>query len=182
MTGTFQNADGLLVKYAETTRFNRRNYNRLRHVSTYGCIKQYIMEVDLASIGASAVWYPADLNNDGTRDGFSDEECFLPLGASVIRALYVTTVAAIGGTDFIVGTFGITGTAIDADGFVTAGNGAIANAGAVGEIIIGTGAQMGDATGDVGLTAKSFVAVTTNGTFTAGRGLLVIEVLDPIIP
>lgn len=175
-TGTVKNADGLVIKYhGQYELGNTPNVNRLRGVETDGFIKQLVMDIDLELVGASTTYFPFDLTNDGTRDGFSMEEPFIPAGAAIVRVLGVCTEVASDGTDFTVGTYTETGTAIDADGLVSATEGVIANLGTVGEIIIGNGALVGDTSGTVGITANSWVAVTTNGTFTAGKVRLVIE-------
>jgi len=175
-TGTWQNADGLLVKFEEYQRETPFAVNRLKAVNSYGPIRQLEMDINLKLVGASATYFPFDLTNDGTtRDGFTDEETYIPQGASIIRALFVTTEVAVGGTDFIVGTYTKVGGTTDADGIISATEGVIANMGTIGEIIIGNGDLVADTTGTVGITANSYVAVTTNGTFTAGKGKLLIE-------
>lgn len=177
--GTNNNKDGLLVQFSgDYQKFNAPYINRLRAVNTTGPFKYYVMDIDLETVGASTTYFPYDLNNDGTRDGFHVGEAYIPAGSCITRALFTTTEVGAGGTDFTVGTYSVTGTAIDADGIVAATEGAIANMGTLGETLIGNGALVGDTTGIVGITADSYVAVTTNGTFTAGKGRLVIEVLN----
>lgn len=176
MASTQYNADGLVVKMHGEYESDKRNFvNRLKSVNVDGFIKQAVFELDLAKVGASTTWYPADLTNNGTNDGFSTEEGFLPSGASIVRVLCITTEVAVGGTDFTLGTYTVAGVAIDADGIISATEGVIANMGTVGEVIIGNGALVGDTSGTVGLTANSWVAATTNGTFTAGKATIVIE-------
>lgn len=175
-SGTWNNSDGLLVKFhGQYDIANPPFVNRARAVNNEGPTKYLVVDFDLETVGASATWYPFDLNNDGTNDGFSNEEPYLPSGSQIIRAWVKTTEIAVGGTDFTVGTYQVNGTVIDADGIVNATNGAIANMGTVGEMIIASGDLIGDASGTVGLTADSWIAVTTNGTFSAGKGTLYIE-------
>lgn len=177
----WQNADGLNVKTHGAYDSDVRNYfNRLRTVKTFGPIKTMILDFDLELVGAGTTWFPADLNNNGTNDGFTDEELFIPQGSAIVRCFSVCKEIALGGTSFAVGTYSKTGSAIDAAGLITAANGAIANIGAIGEYIIGTGANVSDATGDVGLTADAWVAITTVGTFTAGKGTVVIDYIPPV--
>lgn len=177
-TGTVKNADGLVIKYPgqyETSGV-ATNANRARFVnSSTGPIKMLEMDIDLKAVGASATYFPFDLTNDGTRDGFSMEDPFLPQGCAVTRVTGICTEVAVGGTDFTVGTYTETGSAISATGLVSATEGVIANLGTVGEIIIGNGALVGDTSGTVGITANSWIAVTTNGTFSAGKLKLLIE-------
>lgn len=177
--GNINNADGLTIQFSgDWQKYNSPHVNRLRAVNTPGPMKWYVMDIDLVKVGASATYYPFDLNGDGTRDGFNTGEANLPTGSQIIRGFFVTTEVAVGGTDFTVGTYGVTGAAIDADGILDAGDGAIANMGTVGELIMISGALFTGASGLVGITATSYVAVTTNGTFTAGKGRLYLEVAN----
>jgi hypothetical protein len=177
--GTNNNKDGLLVKFSgDYERANSPYVNRLRYVTTDGPVKWYVMDFDLETVGASATFFPFDLTNDGVRDGFSVGEPYLPAGSAIIRAFVITTEVAVGGTDFTIGTYTVTGGTTDADGIVAATEGAIANMGTVGEMIIANGALVGDTSGVVGITVDSWLAVTTNGTFTAGKGRLYMEVAN----
>lgn len=183
MTGNqlWHNADGLNVKTHGSYDSDVRNFfNRVRTVKTFGPIKTYVMDIDLELVGASTTWFPADLNNNGTNDGFTDEEMFIPQGSAVLSVRGIGKEVAVGGTSFSVGTYTKAGVAIDDDGLVTATNGAIANLGTVGEFIIGTGALVASATGTVGLTADSYLAVLTSGTFTAGKLTLIIDYVPPV--
>lgn len=179
MPSTQTNADGLTVKMHGEYEVTAKNFvNRLKMVNTDGFVKQAVFELDLAQVGASTTWFPADLNNDGTNDGFSGEESCIPLGSSIVKVTCITTEVAVGGTAFELGTFNADGTAtnLDADGLIDgASEGVIANMGALGEIIIGNGAQVADTSGVVGIGAKAYVAATTDGTFTAGKATILIE-------
>lgn len=177
--GTNNNKDGLLVKFpGDYERANAPYNNRLKFVGALGPFKYYTLEFDLETVGASTTYFPFDLNNDGTRDGFSVGEAYLPAGSTITRGYVTTTEVAVGGTDFTIGTYTVTGSTTDADGIVDATDGAIANMGTVGEIIVASGDLLDSGTGQVGITVDSWVAVTTNGTFTAGKGTLVLEVLN----
>lgn len=168
------NADGLNVKeHGDYERDERNFVNRLKAVNVPGFIKQVVMEIDLPKVGASATWYPVDITNNGTNDGFSTEEDYIPAGAAFIRAYFVTSVVGAGGTDFVVGTYQVDGDAIDADAILDATDGAVANMSVVGERIDCSGALATSTTSAI--TENAWVAVTTNGTFTAGKGTLVLE-------
>lgn len=178
--GAAKNKDGLTVRFEGTYQQGNQPYwNRLRFLAADGYKKYYVMDIDLETVGASTTFFPCDNNNDGTRDGFDTGEMYLLSGSSIRVADGYCLEAGAGGTDFTVGTYQVDGTAIDADGIIAATEGAIANFGAVGELIIGNGALVADTTGIVGLTADSWVAVTTNGTFTAGKVRLILEVVTP---
>ncbi len=177
--GMANNKDGLNLQFSgDFQKFNSPYVNRLRSQTTDGPFKYYTMDIDLELVGASATYKPFDLNNDGTRDGFHVGEAYLPAGSCITRAYFVTTEIGAGGTDFTVGTYQVNGTVIDADGLVDATDGAIANMGTVGEIIVASGDLLDSGTGQVGIAQDSWVAVTTNGTFTAGKGRLIIEVIN----
>lgn len=177
--GTANNKDGLLVQFSgDYQKWNSPYVNRLRYVNTTGPMKWYVMDIDLELVGASTTYFPFDLNNDGTRDGFTTGEAYLPAGSAIVRAFAVTTEVASDGTSFSVGTYTVSGGTTDADGIVNATNGAIANMGTLGEIIIASGDLVGDASGTVGIASDSYVAVTTDGTFTAGKVRLYLEVAN----
>ena len=177
-TGTVNNKDGLLVQMSgDYQKWNSPYVNRLRYINSEGPFKYYVMDFDLELVGASTTYFPFDLNNDGTRDGFTVGEAYLPSGSMITRTYVKTTEVAAGGTDFTIGTYSVTGSAIDADGIVDATDGAIANMGTLGESFVASGDLLDSGTGQVGITADSWVAVTTNGTFTAGKGRLIMEVI-----
>lgn len=176
------NADGLVVKNHGAYDSNPANYiNRARALNTLGAVKTLVMDFDLELVGASATWFPVDITNNGTNDGFSEEEPFIPSGSAVISCNAYCKEIAAGGTEFTLGTFTKAGATTDIDGLINATNGAIANMGAIGERIIGTGDQMADATGDVGLASDCYLAITTTGTYTAGKGTIVIEYIPPVL-
>ena len=175
--GTVNNKDGLVVQMSgDYQKFNGPYNNRLRAINTVGPFKYYVMDFDLETVGASTTFFPHDLNNDGTRDGFHVGEAYLPAGSCITRGYVITKEVAVGGTDFTVGTYTVAGATTDADAIVDATDGAIANMSVVGERIDISGALLTSTTAAV--TADAYVAITTNGTFTAGKGTLVIEVLN----
>lgn len=170
---TWHNDDGLLVKFHGQYDRNADNYvNRAKAVVNEGPEKCIRMDIDLELVGASATFYPTDRNNDGTNDGFTTEEAYLPANSAITRAYCITTEIAAGGTDFTVGQYQLDGDAVDADGVLDATDGAAANMSAVGEMVPVTGARLTLATSAV--TEDSYLAVTTNGTFTAGKCTLYI--------
>ena len=94
----------------------------------------------------------------------------IPEGAHIDSVDFVVTTAFAGGTSYAVGLYEADGTAIDADGLVTDVNAPVANIGAAGDVVHGSGALVGTA-----LAAEGQVKVTATGTFTAGEGVIVVK-------
>ena len=174
------NADGLQVPFGNYWKNPRNFKNRPRSVNTLGAEKEIVIDVDLTLIPAGTVSYTSDLNNDGTLDGFNTGDIYLPAFASVKQAYIVMTEAAAGGTSISVGTFTRTGTPISATSIMTATEGAIANLDTRGARTYGAGALVAATaeTASVG-SADAYIGITTAGTFTAGKGRLVIIYTDP---
>jgi hypothetical protein len=53
-------------------------------VVTAGNVKELEIDFDLSKIPTGTVSYHADLDNDGTLDGWSDEDAYLPANASIV--------------------------------------------------------------------------------------------------
>lgn len=170
------NADGLAVKMHGDYESNKANFvNRLKATYTDGFVKQAVFELDLTKITAGTTWFPVDRNNDGTNDGFSGEESFLPQGALVTRVVLVTTEAAAGGTSFTLGTYTQAGAATAATSLITATEGVTANMASVGAKINGNGALTSNTAGAAGLPSDGYVTAAVVGTFTTGKATIIIE-------
>jgi len=181
MAKPWTNADGLQVSFGNYWTDPTNFVNKARAINDLGVIKQIALDVDFTRIPTGTVSYSADLNNDGTIDGFHDGDIRLPLNASVLRATLVMRIAAAGGTSFTVGTYNKAGTAIVATGLITATEGVLANVNAVGKRVFGAGALVAAAAGTGGVgTANAYIGVSTTGTFTAGTGILLVEYIDPV--
>jgi hypothetical protein len=179
MAKPWTNADGLQVKFANYWPDKTNFANKAWAINDLGAIKQIQVDFDLSLIPTGTVSYSADLNNDGTADGFHDGDCRLPANASVLRATLVMSEAAAGGTSFTVGTYKKDGTAVAATGLVTATEGVLANVNAIGKRVFGAGSLVASAAGTAGVgTANAYVGISTTGTFTAGKGKLIIEYID----
>lgn len=145
------NSDGLLVSFGP----NQGVRGGKAGVTTgSGKRRELVLTVDLA--GPARTIYSSDLNNDGVNDGFTSKDTPIPAGAVIISQHLRTLVAPAGGTNYSVGTFLKTGTVDNNAGLVT-------TAGA-------NGTQVGTQ-----LAAERYVAVTTAGTYTAGRVQVVIN-------
>lgn len=181
-SGAWQNPDGLMVKFPSYYKTPANFVNKPRALpSKGGLVKEIVIDYDLTKLGADGVSYTTDLNNDGVVDGFNTGDCYLPANASVLRVTLVAGVAAAGGTSITLGTFGLTGTAIDADGLITATEGVVANMNTVGGRTYGAGAYVAATADTPGVgTADAYIALTAAGTFTAGTGRILIEYIDPL--
>lgn len=178
----WQNADGLTVKFAGYFRDPANSINKVHDLVVRGGIKQLEIDFDLTRIPSGTVSYTTDLNNDGTKDGFNLGDGYLPANSSVLRATVVSSDAAAGGTSFTIGTYTIAGAAIAATGLVTATEGVLANINAAGKRTFGAGSLVAAAAGTAGVgAADAFIGISTTGTFTAGRGRIIIEYIDPVV-
>ena len=145
------NSDGLLVRFGP----NQGVRGAKAGVTTgAGKRRELVFTVDLA--GPARTIFTADLNNDGTNDGFSGLDTPLPAGALILSQQVRTLITPAGGTNFAVGTYQKNGTLDTAAGIRT-------TAGA-------NGTQVGTQ-----LTADRYLAVTTTGTYTAGRVQIIVE-------
>lgn len=150
-TNTWVNDDGLMLRYG--TEQGKRG---ARPGSTQSNSKEQELILEVELTGAARTIYSADLNNDGTVDGFTGLDALLPANARLTGQRVITLVTPAGGTNYAVGTYQPDGTVDDADGIrVTAGT---------------DGAQIGTQ-----LTAARNVAVVTTGTYTAGRVKIIIN-------
>jgi len=164
--GSWYNADGLNIEYGRT---NTRKANRPQSVKSFGSEQEIQVHFDLAELAAGTA-FPVDRDNDGTNDGFHTGSVSIPDQAIIESAvIYMTDTAAAGGTSVSAGTFQENGSAIDADGLVTAANGATANLSANAKVA-GSGADVATS-----VTEKAYPAITVAGTFTAGVGVLEIK-------
>ncbi len=172
------NADGLQVEFANYWTDPANFVNRPRAVNKLGLVKEIELDIDLTRMTAGTVSYTADLNNDGTPDGFSDHDCAIPANASILDAIFVSTQTAVGGTSLAVGTFKKDGTAVSANSIMTATEGVTANF-TLGKRVYGAGALVAATAGTAGVGANNvYVGLTTVGTFTAGKGVLVIRYIE----
>lgn len=166
---TWKNSDGLPVRFGrdvgkrEAASGSGAGVQRASVVRTAGNIIELTFQVDLE--GAARTTYTFDRNNDGTLDGFMvGLDCPLPSGCKVLDVNTVALETPAGGTTWALGTFQVDGTAISAAGLTAA---SAVTQGANGAVV-----------GTV-LTQDSYVAVTTVGTYTAGKLHVVVRALVP---
>jgi len=172
------NADGLQVRFGQDWVDPALRKNRPGSLRVAGARKQIEVDLDLKLLPVG-VNFSADLNNDGTKDGFYNGDVSLPANSSITDVFIVSGETAVGGTSIAVGLFQANGTAISATALVTATAGVTANL-AVGKRINGDGTLTAATAGTNGVGAnRAFIGITTVGTFTAGKARLVIEYIDP---
>lgn len=173
------NPDGLQVRFGSDWSSAALRRNRPGTLSTMGAVKQIEVDVTFKALTAGAVGFSADLNNDGTLDGFYNGDVKIPANSHITSVQYVSGETAVGGTAFTVGLYKKDGTVINATGLITATEGVVANM-TLGKIIVGAGALALQTAGAVGIGVDDgYIGITPTGTFTAGRGRLIIHYIDP---
>lgn len=177
----WHNPDGLEVKFGNYYRDPSNFVNRARVLNVVGSRKTIEVDVDFTLIPTGTTTFTTDLNNDGTAEGFNTGDTYIPANASITDVIFVTSVAATGGTSFTVGTYKLDGTTVSANSLITATEGVLANINAAGKKVMGAGALTATTAGTAGVGANNvFVGITATGTFTAGKGRLIISFLDPL--
>lgn len=152
---TWINSDGLEVRFGSDI----GNRGQKAGVTTgAGKRRELILTLDLAALGANGTGFTADLNNDGTLDGFNPSNTPIPANSRLVGVNTIVLETPAGGTSFSVGTYQENGTVDDADGILT-------DAGAA-------GAQIGTT-----LASSRFVAAKATGTYTAGKVKVILEYL-----
>lgn len=154
----YTNSDGLEV------RFGKEIGDRGQKVGVTtgaGKRREFIIDVDLAELGANGTGFTADLNNDGTNEAFNPSNTPIPTGYKIVSVTPVVIVTPAGGTSYSLGTYQEAGTVVDADGLWT-------DAGAA-------GAQVGTAVASG--TGPWYIAAKATGTYTAGRVKFIVEIM-----
>lgn len=155
---TYINNDGLEVRFGSSIGDRGQ---KVGVTTGAGKRREFVIEVDLAELGAGGTGFTADLNNDGTNDGFNPSNGSIPAGYRIVNVNPVVLETPAGGTSYALGTYRENGTVVDVDGLWT-------DAGAA-------GTQVGTAVASA--TAPWFIAAKATGTYTAGRVKFVVEVL-----
>lgn len=153
---TYINSDGLEVRFGAD--IGKRG-SKAGVTTGAGKRRELVLLVDLKALGANGTGFTADLNNDGTLDGFNPSNTPIPANVRINAVNSVVIEAPAGGTSFTVGTFLENGTAVDDDGLLIAAGTA--------------GAQVGTMSG----ASPLFVAAKATGTYTAGKVKVIVEYL-----
>jgi hypothetical protein len=135
-----------------------------------GGVKQYmVVDINFDDLPT----FTADLNNDGTRNGFSDSDDYIPAGSYITKASLIVETLFAGGTSYNIGTYEQDGTLIDVDSIDAAV--ALTVIDGANDVVACDGALVG---GILSTTLDSYLVVAATGTFTAGKMKLVIEYLQ----
>lgn len=162
------NNDGLLVRSGQDEA--RETKSVMAEPRTAGGLKHMVVDINFDDLPT----FTTDSDNDGTNDAFSGQDNYIPAGSFITRAIFVVETAFAGGTSYDIGLYDEDGTVIDVDGIVDAmllaeidddvNNAHVCDGDLVGGIL-----HIGAANG--------YLVVTEAGTFTAGKGKLLIEYL-----
>jgi hypothetical protein len=173
------NPDGLQVRFGQDWASAALRRNRPGTLKSFGAEKEIEVDVQWNALTAGAVGFSADLNNDGTLDGFYNGDVKIPANSKITEVRYVAGETAVGGTAFTVGLYQKNGTAIAATGLITATEGVVANM-TLGKVIVGAGSLTALTAGAAGIGANDgYIGITPTGTYTAGKGRLIIRYIDP---
>ena len=161
---TYINKDGLEVRFGSS---QGARGQKAGVTTGAGKRRELVLEIDLTQLGVAGTGFTADLNNDGTADGFNPSNTAIPAGYLLDQVRIIEIVAAVGGgtgAGVTIGTFQENGTVVDADGIATN--------------LAGTaGAQIG--TRVASATGPWFIAPVKAGdaVYTAGRYKVILEYL-----
>jgi hypothetical protein len=158
-TKVWQNADGLQVRFNGE---QGNHDNRWAVTREDGKIVEASLRLALKDLGANGASYTADLNNDGTLDGFTTHDFRIPAGYVVESARVIVKEAAVGGTSIALESYNEAGAVQTANAYFTATQGALANL-TLNSAVLGTGTAIG-----VRAAAAVIPAIKAVGTFSAG--------------
>jgi hypothetical protein len=162
----YTNADGLTRHYGPQDVRDQAHQT----VDVGGGVKQLVVDVSFDALPG----FDADASGGSTPDSFSDAAARIPALSGIVSARFLVTTPFAGGTSYTVGLYTKAGAAIDADGLLTAAQLATANIDAAGDFIVGSGALVEATVG----AADAYLLMAASGTFTAGKGRLVIEYIE----
>jgi hypothetical protein len=158
----WQNDDGLTVRFGQDQARETDIVPGFQKMA----VNYLVMDVN----GGDEPDYTTDLNNDGTNNGFSDQDNYIPAGSFITRAIWINEVLFAGGTDYDIGLFEQDGTVINVDGIEEALLVTVIDG--TNDTVLLDGAEVG---GILSTTLDSYVKFTPNGTFTAGKAKLILE-------
>ncbi len=167
---TWTNEDGLQVPFGQDQA--RETKSLMGKTANDGPIAYMVVDVNWDDLPN----FTADLNNDGTLNGFSDSDAYIPAGSYVTRATFIVETLFATGTSYDIGWYQQYGTTIDIDAIDDA-------------LLLNTidGANDvvkcdGDGAGKLVTVGSNdaYLKIINNSTaFTAGKAKLVIEYIQP---
>ena len=165
--GAWYNDDGLEIRFGRD--IARETSDQMAKVKSYGAVQTMVVDINYDNLPAFTV----DRNNDGTNDGFSGADVFIPSGSYITRATLIveTAFTSAGATTLDIGLAQADGTVIDLDGIDAVIAKAALGASAV---VLCNGALVGG-TASIGANDAYLYTTVTTGPFTAGKAKLVIE-------
>lgn len=165
----WQNDDGLTVRYGQDQA--RETTGMLGKASVSGPKEYMVVELAWDNLPGPTT----DLNNDGTLNGYSDQDAYIPLGAFITGAWITTeeTFAAGGAATMSLGFKDIAGNVLDEDGIdATLSIAQLTDTAGV----VCDGA---DVAGVLNMAIDSYIYSTVaTGPYTAGKARLVIEYIQ----
>ena len=165
----WQNDDGLTVRFGQDQA--RETKSLMAKTGQVGPKEYMVVDLNWDDLPT----FTTDLNNDGTNNGFSDQDAYIPAGSYITKASLIveTAFTSAGATTLSIGTAVLAGTALDADGIdVTIAKAALAADLAV----VCDGAQVA---GTTLVTSDAYLTTTVaTGPFTAGNAKLIIEYIQ----
>ena len=162
----WQNDDGLTVRFGQDQA--RETKSLMAPPVGVGPVRYMVCDLNYDDLPT----YTTDLNNDGTKNGFSDQDAYIPSGSYITRAWIIVETAFASGTSYNIGLYQQSGTVIDADGI----DAAVAVAALAANQAVDCDGQL-VGTQDL-LTADAYLVVAATGTFTAGKAKIVIEYIQ----
>ncbi len=162
----WQNDDGLTVRFGQDQA--RETKSLMAPPVGVGPVRYMVVDINYDDLPT----FTTDLNNDGTNNGFSDQDAYIPAGSFITNAYLIVETAFADGTSYDIGTYDQAGSVIDANGI----DAAVATAAlAANSTVVCDGAQV---RGTTTVTSDAYLVVAATGTFTAGKMKLVIEYIQ----
>ncbi len=162
----WQNDDGLTVRFGQDQA--RETQSLMAAPVGVGPVRYMVVDINYDDLPT----FTTDLNNDGTNNGFSDQDAYIPAGSYIRDAYVIVETAFAGGTDYDIGLYDKTGSALDAVGIDEA---VLLASLAANEVHVCDGANVG---GTITEASDAYLVVAETGTFTAGKAKLVIEYIQ----
>lgn len=130
------------------------------------------LEIDLSTLPNGTPNFNVDRDGDGTLDGFTSNEVYIPANSSIKSVDVFVREGAVGGASIDIGLYDFLGTPVGAAGDLASV--ATPDIDAIGKRAVGTGAKTVPATSSVG-TDPVTVGIVGTGDFTEGVVQIMVE-------